>query len=164
MPELASDPNAIRALAEPFIQAAEGLRLHAYADPASGGEPWTIGYGATGPGILRDTVWTKAQAQTDLDRRLDAALVEVGELVKVPLGNEGYAALLSLEYNIGLGNLRRSTGHGLLGCLNNGLYADAADRFLLYDKAAGHVFEPLEVRRHKERALFLLGVPPEGQP
>ncbi|MGE8289880.1 MAG: lysozyme, partial [Stenotrophomonas sp.] len=40
----------------------EGCRLKAYPDPASGGDPWTIGFGATGPGIRRGVVWTQQQA------------------------------------------------------------------------------------------------------
>ena len=30
----------------------EGCRLEAYPDPATGGEPWTIGYGHTGPDVF----------------------------------------------------------------------------------------------------------------
>ena len=40
----------------------EGLKLTAYPDPKSGKDPWTIGYGCTGPGIGKGTVWTQAQA------------------------------------------------------------------------------------------------------
>ena len=31
-----------------FIRDHEGCELHAYPDPGSGGEPWTIGVGHTG--------------------------------------------------------------------------------------------------------------------
>ena len=34
-----------------LIQSWEGCRLRAYPDPASGGAPWTIGYGHTGPQV-----------------------------------------------------------------------------------------------------------------
>ncbi|RJF81642.1 hypothetical protein D3877_16060 [Azospirillum cavernae] len=34
-----------------LVKDAEGLRLTAYPDPASGGAPWTIGYGHTGPEV-----------------------------------------------------------------------------------------------------------------
>ena len=34
-----------------IIKRNEGLRLHAYPDPATGGAPWTIGYGHTGPDV-----------------------------------------------------------------------------------------------------------------
>jgi lysozyme len=34
-----------------FVSQHEGLRLNAYPDPATGGDPWTIGYGSTGPNV-----------------------------------------------------------------------------------------------------------------
>ena len=36
----------------------EGLRLAAYPDPLTHAEPWTIGYGHTGPDVGSDTTWT----------------------------------------------------------------------------------------------------------
>ena len=44
----------------------EGLRLAAYPDPLSGAEPWTIGYGHTGPEVHAGLVWTPVQAQIAL--------------------------------------------------------------------------------------------------
>lgn len=38
----------------------DGL-VEAYPDPGTGGAPWTIGWGATGPGIGPGTAWTPAQ-------------------------------------------------------------------------------------------------------
>ncbi len=35
-----------------LIERNEGLRLDAYPDPATGGDPWTIGYGDTGPDVV----------------------------------------------------------------------------------------------------------------
>ena len=48
----------------------EGLALKAYKCPAG---VWTIGVGATGPGIKEGTIWTKDQAlsrlETDIEER-----------------------------------------------------------------------------------------------
>ena len=33
----------------------------AYPDPGSGGDPWTIGWGSTGPDIKKGVVWTQKQ-------------------------------------------------------------------------------------------------------
>ena len=44
----------------------EGLRLEAYPDPLSGGEPWTIGYGHTGSEVCEGLVWTLDQAEAAL--------------------------------------------------------------------------------------------------
>jgi lysozyme len=49
----------------------EGLRLQAYPDPRSGGDPWTIGYGCTGPGIHEGVTWTKEQADAEIVLRVE---------------------------------------------------------------------------------------------
>ena len=132
----------------------EGCRLQAYPDPASGGDPWTVGWGATGPDIRQGTVWTQQQADADLQNRLSAISMRVDELVKVPLNDEPKAALDDFAYNEGLGNLQRST---LLAELNAGNMQGAADQFLVWNMAAGKVMDGLERRRQAERALFMLG-------
>ena len=45
-----------------LIQSWEGCRLQAYPDPASGGAPWTIGYGHTGPEVKPGLVISQEQA------------------------------------------------------------------------------------------------------
>jgi lysozyme len=45
----------------------EGLKLEAYPDPLTRAEPWTIGYGHTGPGVEEGLVWTLAQAEAALE-------------------------------------------------------------------------------------------------
>ena len=52
------------------IKRHEGCKLEAYPDPGTGGDPWTIGYGATGPDIHPGVVWSQEQADTDLSNRL----------------------------------------------------------------------------------------------
>jgi len=46
----------------------EGLRLTAYPDPLSGAEPWTIGYGHTGPEVHAGLTWTLEEAEDALAR------------------------------------------------------------------------------------------------
>ena len=48
----------------------EACRLQAYPDPDSGAEPWTIGFGCTGPGIGPKTRWTMVQAEAALAQRI----------------------------------------------------------------------------------------------
>ncbi len=61
-PKLASD-----------LRRDEGLRLHAYPDPVSGGAPWTIGYGHTGPDVRPGLAWTEAQAEQALEADISRA-------------------------------------------------------------------------------------------
>jgi lysozyme len=92
----------------------EGLRLRAYPDPISHGEPWTVGYGHTGPDVGRDTVWTKeaaeaalaadvAVATADLDRRLPwwRALSDLRQDVLANMAfNLGVTRLLGFEHTL----------------------------------------------------------------
>ena len=54
------------------IEAEEGRRNQAYPDPLTGGEPWTVGVGFTGPEIGPKTYMTDAQIDAEMIRRLGA--------------------------------------------------------------------------------------------
>lgn len=136
----------------PFTKRWEGCHLIAYADPISHGEPWTVGFGATGPGIGPGTAWTQAQADADLLSRMDVLYSEVLRICRVPLNANQKAALLDFSYNEGEGALAGST---LLKFLNAGDYDEAADQFLIWDIADDRIVNGLENRRRAERILFL---------
>ncbi|WP_312069487.1 lysozyme, partial [Acinetobacter sp.] len=76
----------------------------------------------------------------------------VNNLVKVPLSQNQFDALVSLTYNIGSTAFKNST---LLKKLNAKDYAGAADQFLRWNKGGGKVLKGLVRRREAERALFL---------
>ncbi len=135
-----------------LTERSEGCVLTAYPDPGSGGEPWTIGYGATGPGITQGTVWTQDQATADLRKRLTALGAQIDAIVHVALTPGQKAALVDFAYNLGLHALQEST---LLRLLNRGNYVGAADQFGLWVYASGRVMPGLVTRRAAERSLFL---------
>lgn len=136
----------------PLVRQCEGCRLRAYPDPATGAEPYTVGYGATGPNIGPDTEWTQAQADTDLVVRLDALNTRITPAIRVRITQQQRAALVSLGYNIGASALIGST---LLRKLNAGDVQGAADQFRAWCKANGQVMPGLVRRRELERELFL---------
>jgi lysozyme len=138
-------------LAASTIRGFEGCVLTAYPDPVSGGDPWTVGDGCTGDGIGPGTVWTQDQADTALITRLNVLGGQIDAAVTVPLNDEQKAALLSLAWNIGIGNFRGST---LLRVLNTGDYAGAAAHILDWNKAGGRVVQGLVNRRAAEQSLF----------
>jgi len=139
-------------LALPLVQRFEGCRLQAYPDPATGGDPWTIGWGHTGPEVHAGLVWTQHQADDCLRRELAGFGERVDALVIVPLQAHELAALASLAYNIGIGNFRGST---LLRKLNAGDRVGAAYQFLRWSRAGGRIMRGLTIRRAAERALFV---------
>ena len=58
-----SDSRDVSASVIESLKTSEGLRLTAYPDPGSrDGNPWTIGYGSTGPDIRKGAVWSLSKA------------------------------------------------------------------------------------------------------
>lgn len=135
------------------IKAHEGLRLQAYPDPASGGEPWTIGWGHTG-GVKPGDFITLEQAEQFLAEDIETAQRGIRNLVKVPLTEGQLWALTSFVFNLGVGALAKST---LLRKLNARDYAGAANEFGRWINAAGKPMPGLVRRRAEERAMFLSG-------
>jgi len=135
-----------------FITRQEGLRLTAYPDPATGGEPWTIGVGHTGPEVHAGMVIDRTQAIDYLSRDVEASERCVNNSVRGNLTQSQFDALVSLVFNIGCGNFGKST---LLKRLNEGDDAAAAQQFLVWDRAAGRQMAGLAQRREREMELFL---------
>ena len=147
-------PSETSALANPLVRGFESCRLNAYPDPASGGAPWTIGWGQTGPGIGPGTVWTQAEADAALVTELDNLTAEIAKLVTVSIPDQSAAALVSFAYNDGIEALATST---LLRELNAGETQEAADQFGRWIWAAHKINDGLVTRREKERHIFLAG-------
>lgn len=148
-----------------LIEKFEGVRLTAYPDPGTGGEPWTVGYGHTSsagaPAVTRGM--TISQDQADMILRADLAVFEravLAALARVPNQNQ-FDAMVSLCFNIGAGNFRSST---VVRRFNAGDFPGAADAFRLWTKAAGHTLPGLIRRREDERALFLTPASAAAQP
>ncbi len=135
-----------------LIHSFESLRLKAYPDPGSkDGKPWTVGYGSTGADIGPGTVWTKEKA----DQRFASDLMKfeqaVSLLVKVPLTQYQFDALVSFAYNLGIGSLKSST---LLKMLNEGYYSNAGLQILRWTKNDGVEMAGLVRRRKAELKMF----------
>lgn len=129
----------------------EGCRLAAYPDPATGGKPWTIGYGDTGPDVVPGLVITQDEADSRFYKRLEREF-EPGVSALINEAAQGqFDALVCLAYNIGLGNLRKST---LIRKFNTGDLPGADAQFLVWNRAAGKVMLGLRRRRAAEQALF----------
>ena len=139
-----------------LIKQYEGLRLKAYPDPATGGKPYTIGYGATrdaaGKPIAPGTVWTKAEADAAFTRdiaRFESAVE--GMIDNNATDNAQFGALVSLAYNVGERNLRTST---LLRKHNAGDYKGAQSEFARWNRANGKPMPGLTRRRAAEAELY----------
>jgi len=133
-----------------FIARQEGEVLHVYHDQV--GVP-TIGIGhALKPGESFPGGITHEQALSLLASDVAVAERAIHEHVTVELSQAQFDALVSFTFNLGSGALASST---LLVLLNRGSYDAAADEFLHWDRAGGHVLPGLQRRRAEERELFL---------
>jgi len=148
----------------------ESCRLKAYPDPATGGAPWTIGWGDTGPDVVRGLVITQQEADQRLTTRLTYEFEPmVRAAVTVDLNQRQFDALVSIVYNTGPGLASRPGRPGrdgvirlasglpstLLRRVNAGEFQAAADAFLAWNRGNGQVMLGLRRRRAAERALFL---------
>lgn len=127
----------------------DGL-VEAYPDPATGGAPWTIGWGATGPDIRKGTVWTRAQCDdrlaTDIARHADEVRQAIGN---APTSQGQFDALVSFHFNTGA--IRRAT---LTQRHRDGKFGAAAAEFPRWKFAGGKVMPGLVGRRAAEAARY----------
>lgn len=131
-----------------LIKEYEGLRLGAYLCSAG---VLTIGYGHTG-GVKEGDLITEQKAEQLLQDDLKKFENGVLRLVRVPLTQNQFDALVSFAFNLGVGNLGKST---LLKMLNDRDYKGAAGQFIRWNKAAGKELAGLTRRRIAESELFL---------
>jgi len=131
-----------------LIRKFEGEKLKAYQCPA---KVWTIGVGHTGQDVKPGLVITSEQSDKLLQSDLSKFESAVANLVKVPLNQNQFDALVSFSFNVGDGALGRST---LLKLINSGHADDAAEEFKKWNKAGGNVLTGLTARRAAERELF----------
>ena len=129
----------------------EGLRLTAYPDPATHGDPWTIGYGST-KGVHQGMVITQEQAEQRLMDDVQSACNVVNLKVHTDLTQNEFDALVDFVFNCGAGNFAGST---LLKKINAGDMEGSALEFEKWTHADGKVMAGLIKRRHAEAVLFL---------
>lgn len=131
-----------------LIKGFEGLRLEAYLCQA--GIP-TIGYGHTRGVKLGQTI-TQEQADSFLLEDIHEFELAIQRLVYASITQNQFDALVSFTFNVGIGNLKKST---LLKKLNAKDIAGAANEFNKWIYAGGKKSKGLAKRRDKERLLFI---------
>ena len=135
-----------------LIKQFEGFRARAYRDAVG---VWTIGYGHTSmagaPEVRPAMEITAEEAANILRRDVDSFARGVRDAVKVPLTDAQFSALVSFAYNVGLGNLRKSS---VLAAVNRGDFTVVPRRLQLWTKAGGRVLPGLVRRRAAEAAFF----------
>jgi lysozyme len=138
-----------------LLKKAEGFRDRTYLDVAGFR---TIGFGHR---LLPSESFTSgidlAHGEAILAADVQGAESSVERLVKVPLTQGQFDALVDFVFNLGAGRL---AGSSLLAYLNAGKYDAAAWQLLAWDHAGSHEIPSLKARREAE---FLLWQPSAAQ-
>lgn len=131
----------------------EGCKLEAYLCPA---KVWTIGWGNTfyedGSKVKEGDKITQERADELFLHILNDFAKQVRQSIQQPINDNRFSALVSFSYNVGVGNLRRST---LLKKVNiNPDDQSIRDEFMKWNKAGGVVLNGLTRRRKAEADLY----------
>jgi lysozyme len=148
------------------ISRREGNVLKSYLDSVG---VLTIGVGHTSaagpPKVTKGLTITAAESDAILARDLAGVEASVSAMVKVPLNQNEFDALVSLVFNIGAGGFK---GSSVLRNLNAGNRAGAADAMLAWNKGTVKgkkvALPGLTNRRQEERMQFLRLAAPAASP
>jgi GH24 family phage-related lysozyme (muramidase) len=148
-----------------MIRHHEGVRVKPYQCPAL---LWTVGVGRViDPNHIKVKLeerknlpipegWNRTLSMDEVNKLLEEDLQRfesgVRRLCPDGLTPGRFGALVSFAFNVGLGNLQRSS---LRMKHNRGDFEGAAEAFLDWTKAGGKVLKGLVSRRNDERALYL---------
>ena len=137
----------------PIIRKFEGLKLRAYLCPSS---IWTIGYGNTfyenGSKVQEGDKITLDRADRLLFFVVQKFEAEIKKLVKSEINENQLGALTSFAFNVGAGNLAKSTLLKKVNANPNDL--TIRDEFNRWTKAGGKVLNGLVTRRKAEADLY----------
>jgi lysozyme len=154
-PRLLAATLALSAAGATFLAKHEGEVRRVYLDPV--GIPTScVGHTRTARLVDVGKPLSAAVCARLLQEDTRVAQAGVGRLVKQPVTQEQYDALVSFVFNVGEGAFSKST---LLRKFNAGDCQGAADQFPRWNQARGRALPGLVTRRAEERALFLQGCP-----
>jgi GH24 family phage-related lysozyme (muramidase) len=159
LPKPADDP-AVK-LALPLIREFEGCQLTAYPDPETGGEPWTIGWGATthfdGTRVKQGDTITQNVADQMLDNYVRNVMA--GQLQqRIPIWRKltasQQAALISFAYNVGVMFYGATGFDTITAALRDGRLSDVPAALRLYVNPGGPSEAGLKRRREAEIKMW----------
>ena len=144
-----------------IIKKYEKCRLESYKDDVG---IWTCGWGTVncsdGSKVDDKTKWTQERCDAELLHHVEDTSQRIIDLCyPVELNENQHNALVSLVYNIGIGNFRGSTILKHIHIPNVYRNESIADQFLDWNKGRVDgklvVLDGLTKRREEERSLFL---------
>lgn len=144
-----------------LIRQFEGFETESYPDPASGGKPWTIGYGFTfwldGADVKPGDTITRDVADGMLDTLIETDVVpalarSVPGWKSLPLARQN--ALVSFAWNVGWGFYGAAGFETISKCLRESDYDAVPAAMMLYINPGSNVEAGLRRRREAESKLW----------
>jgi lysozyme len=135
-----------------LIKMFEGFEPNAYPDPATGAEPYTIGFGTTrypdGKKVKLGDTCTPEQAEEWLKHYIS----NIHPGITRELNDNQLSAIASFIYNLGISNWKTST-------LRRKINTDPSDpsiaaEFKKWNKAGGKIMKGLTRRRAAEATVY----------
>lgn len=142
----------------------EGFVDHAYPDPASGGEPWTIGYGFTnldGRPVRPDDRLDQSQAELLLRQGVQACAAHLAGRIPYwgEMAADQHCALISFAWNLGEDFYGDEADFGTISrVLRQRDWSDVPQALCLYINPGSSVTVGLLRRRQAEGALWEQGL------
>lgn len=130
-----------------LIKSFEACELTAYRDVAG---VLTIGWGHTGPELRWGMTITQDQADGWFDADVEIRDAEVQKLCPSSVDSQ-HSAMVSLAYNIGIGNFQ---GSSVCRFHNLGQFENAADSFSLWCRSGNQISPGLVRRRAAEADMY----------
>ena len=147
--------------ASALIREYEGFETESYPDPASGGKPWTIGYGFTfwldGADVKPGDTITRDLADGMLDTLIETKVVpalarSVPGWKSLPVARQN--ALVSFAWNVGWGFYGAAGFETISKCLRESDYDAVPAAMMLYINPGSNVEAGLRRRREAEGKLW----------
>jgi GH24 family phage-related lysozyme (muramidase) len=153
-------------IAQQLIKHYEGLHLRAYPDPLSGGEPWTIGWGATrwfaGRPVLPWQTCTEEEAEQFLNRDTFPVMFKLKQTIPYwgEMSANQQAALIDFAFNLGA-NFYASEGFDSISSDLRNKRWSLVPKTLLYYRNPGSSVELGLLRRRYAEGLVWCGNDPD---
>lgn len=158
---------SLQSLATELISRYEGFREHAYPDPGTGADPWTIGYGFTrvnDSAVRPGQTMSKVEADMLLGMEIESYIGHLSD--RIPFWSEMTApqqcALTSFAFNNGRDFYGGPNHQTITRALKSKDWNSVPKALLLYVNPGSAVEEGLRRRREEEGRLWMQGLSRES--
>ena len=131
----------------------EGREYEPYRDIVG---VWTVCDGITGPDVIHGKVYTDQECNALTIKNVEKHGSELLDCIHVRITQQMYESLAGWAFNVGTGAACKSTAIRLI---NQGQFYAGCKDLLRWNRAGGRVVRGLTLRRERESAACIKGIP-----